>query len=97
MSSGGEGPPEATDDVTKGTDGMKIQILGTGCAKCTKLAELAEQAAREMGLDFEIVKVKDLNEIVAFGVMMTPALAVDGTVKLSGKVPSLDELKKLLA
>lgn len=76
---------------------MKIQILGTGCAKCAKLAELAEQAAREMGLDFEIVKVKDLNEIVAFGVMMTPALAVDGTVKSSGKVPSLDELKKLLA
>jgi len=76
---------------------MKLQILGTGCPKCTTLAERAEQAARDLGLDFELVKVTDITEIVNFGVMMTPALAVDGTVKLVGKVPTVDELKKLLA
>ncbi len=75
---------------------MKIQILGTGCPKCKHLAELAEQAARELGLDFEIIKVKDINEIIAFGVMMTPAIAVDGKVKMAGKVPSVEEIKKLL-
>ncbi|RCK81251.1 MAG: Redox-active disulfide protein 2 [Candidatus Ozemobacter sibiricus] len=75
---------------------MKIQILGTGCAKCTKLAELAKQAADELNLSYELVKVTNLNEIMGFGVMVTPALAVDGTVKVSGKVPSLDEIKKLL-
>lgn len=76
---------------------MKIQILGTGCAKCSRLAELADEAARELGLDYELVKVSDINEIVAFGVMLTPALAVDGTVRCSGKLPSLDEIKKLLS
>lgn len=75
---------------------MKIQILGTGCPKCTKLAELADKAAKELGLEYELVKVTDINEIVSFGVMTTPALAVDGTVKLAGKVPSVEEIKKLL-
>jgi len=75
---------------------MKIQILGTGCPKCTKLAENAAAAARELGLDHEIVKVKDINEILKFGVMMTPGLAVDGQVKVVGKVPSVAEIKALL-
>jgi small redox-active disulfide protein 2 len=75
---------------------MKIQILGTGCPKCMKLAENAKQAADELGLDCEIVKVTDINEITAFGVMMTPALAIDGEVKIVGKVASPEEIKKVL-
>lgn len=75
----------------------KIQILGAGCPKCRKLAENAEAAAKELGIDFEIVKVTDINAIMDFGVMITPALAVDGDVKSAGKVPSIDEIKKTLA
>jgi small redox-active disulfide protein 2 len=75
---------------------MKIQILGTGCPKCQKLTENTEAAAKELGLQYELEKVKDIAQIMAFGVMMTPALAVDGAVKVSGKVPSVDEIKKLL-
>jgi len=75
----------------------KLQILGTGCAKCQKLTEHTETAAKELGLAYELEKVKDIAQIMAFGVMMTPALAVDGVVKVSGKVPSVDEIKKLLA
>lgn len=75
---------------------MKIQILGTGCPSCIKLAENAKQAATEAGVDFEIEKVTDINQITAFGVMMTPALAVDGQVKIAGKVASPEEIKKLL-
>ncbi|NLI74877.1 MAG: thioredoxin family protein [Candidatus Riflebacteria bacterium] len=76
---------------------MKIQILGTGCAKCQKLAETAKQAADELKLSYELVKVTNLNDIMGFGVMVTPALAVDGTVKVAGKVPSVDEIKKMLS
>ncbi|MBD3243758.1 MAG: thioredoxin family protein [Chitinivibrionales bacterium] len=75
----------------------KVQILGTGCPKCKKLAELAAKAVAESGVEAEVVKVDDMNEILAFGVMMTPALAVDGTVKVVGKVPGVDEIKKLIA
>ena len=75
----------------------KIQILGTGCPKCKKLAENAEAAAKELELEFEIEKVTGINEIMKFGVMMTPALAVDGEVKVVGKVLSQDEIKKILA
>ncbi|MCH7556747.1 MAG: TM0996/MTH895 family glutaredoxin-like protein [Planctomycetes bacterium] len=75
----------------------KIQILGTGCPKCKKLAENAEAAAKELGIEFEIEKVTDINEIMKFGVMMTPALAVDGEVKVVGKALSQDEIKKILA
>jgi small redox-active disulfide protein 2 len=73
-----------------------IQILGTGCPKCKQLAERAEAVAKELGLEFEIEKVTELNEIMKFGVMMTPAMVVDGEVKAVGKVPSDDELKKML-
>ena len=74
----------------------KIQILGTGCPKCKKLAEMAEKAARELNIEYEIVNVTSIDEIVSFNVMMTPALAVDGKVKVSGKIPNIDELKKIL-
>ena len=74
----------------------KIQILGTGCPKCKKLTLAAETAARESGLEYELEKVTDINEIIAFGVMMTPALVVDGEVKVVGKVPSPAELKAIL-
>ena len=76
---------------------MKIQILGTGCPKCKKLAENTERAARELNLDFEIEKVTAIADIMKFGVMMTPALAVDGQVLVSGKVPSADEIKTMLS
>ncbi len=75
---------------------MKIQVLGTGCAKCKLLAEQTERAVRELGLDAEVEKVTEINEILDFGVMMTPALAVDGEVKVVGKVPAMDELKDML-
>lgn len=75
----------------------KLQILGTGCPKCNALTEATKKAADELGLEYEIVKIKEINDIMAFGVMMTPALAVDGTVKVAGKVPDHNELKALLS
>ncbi len=74
----------------------KVQILGTGCPKCKKLAENAQAAVREAGLECEIVKVTDINEIMKFGVMLTPALAIDGQVKTVGKVPAPEDIKKML-
>ncbi|MDO9584590.1 MAG: thioredoxin family protein [Desulfomicrobium sp.] len=76
---------------------MKIQILGTGCPKCVKLTAAVKTAADDLGLAYEIEKVTDVNQIMAYGVMMTPGLVVDGEVKLVGKVPTVDELKKILA
>ena len=76
---------------------MKIQILGTGCPKCKKLAENAEAAAKELGVDYELEKVTHINDIMKMGVMMTPALAIDGDVKLVGKVASPEDIKALLA
>jgi small redox-active disulfide protein 2 len=70
----------------------KIQILGTGCPKCKKLAELTEAGAKDLGIEYEIEKVTDINRIMEFGVMMTPALAVDGQVKVVGKVPNVAEI-----
>lgn len=75
---------------------MKIQILGTGCPKCKKTAAAVEAAINELGIDAEIEKVTDLNEIMTFNVMMTPAVAIDGQVKIAGRVPSVRALKKLL-
>ena len=74
-----------------------IQVLGTGCPKCKRLAETAEAAARALGIEYELVKVTDITEIMTFGVMMTPALVIDGEVKVVGKVPSVEEIKQLLA
>ena len=76
---------------------MKIQILGTGCPKCKKLAENAEAAAQALGIEYEIEKVTDINEIMKSGVMMTPALVVDGAVKSAGKAISADDIKKLIS
>ena len=76
---------------------MKIQVLGSGCPKCKKLAETAEEAAQAAGVEYTLEKVTDINEIMAFGVMMTPALAIDGEVKVAGKVPAADEIKAMLA
>ena len=75
----------------------KIQILGTGCPKCKKLTENAEAAAKELGIEYEIEKVTDITEIFNFGVMMTPALVVDGEVKVVGKVPAVEDIKKILS
>ena len=75
----------------------KLQVLGTGCPKCKKLAENAEAAAKAPGIEYSIEKVTDINEIMKFGVMMTPALAVDGQVKVVGKVPDAEAIKAWLA
>lgn len=75
----------------------QIQILGPGCPKCKKLAENAQAAARELQIECEIEKVADINDIMGFGVMITPALVIDGQVKTVGKVPSTDEIKQMLA
>lgn len=74
----------------------KIQILGTGCPKCKKLVQHAEEAVLALGLDAEIEKVTQISDIVKFGVMITPALAVDGQIKSAGKVLTAEEIKKLL-
>ncbi len=74
-----------------------IQILGTGCPKCKKLAEAAETAAKELGIEYEIEKITEIDEIMKSGVMMTPGLVVDGEVKVTGKVPSVDEVKTMLS
>jgi len=74
----------------------KLQVLGTGCLKCAKLAETTEAAAQDLGIEYEIEKVKEIDKIMAFGAMMMPALAVDGEVKIAGKVPSIEEIKALI-
>jgi len=73
---------------------VKIEILGTGCPKCKKVTENAETAVKELGVDAEIVKIQDINEIMKRGVVLTPAIAVEGEVKASGKIPSAEEIKK---
>ena len=74
----------------------RIQVLGTGCPKCMRLTENAEAAAEDLGIECEITKVTKINEIMEFGVMMTPGLVVDGEVKATGKVPSIPEIKEML-
>ncbi|MFH1830621.1 MAG: thioredoxin family protein [Pseudomonadota bacterium] len=75
----------------------KIQILGTGCPKCRKLTENTTAAAEKLGIEYNLEKVTEIDRIMGFGVMMTPALVVDGEVKASGNVPSADEIAKMLA
>lgn len=75
---------------------MIFQVMGPGCAKCNQVADNAEAAAKELGLEYKIVKISDFNEMMKFGVMMTPALAIDGDVKAVGKVLSVEEIKSLL-
>jgi small redox-active disulfide protein 2 len=75
----------------------KLQILGPGCPKCLELARRTEEAAKSLGRDYELTKVTELNQIMSFGVLMTPALVVDGQVKTVGTIPSVEEIKKLIA
>jgi small redox-active disulfide protein 2 len=74
----------------------KLQILGTGCSKCIKLAQNTEQAAKKLGIDYEIEKVTDIKEIMKYGIMMTPALVVDGKVKVVGKVLTPTEIEAFI-
>jgi len=76
---------------------MEIKVLGTDCPKCKKLSEAAQAAVSELGLDASIEKVEDINAIMGYGVMMTPALVIDGAVKSVGKVLSVDEIKVMLS
>ena len=75
----------------------KVQVLGTGCPKCKKLFEATQQAVKEAAIDAEVTKVEDINEILKFNVMMMPALAVDGVVKVTGRIPKLEEIKKIIS
>jgi small redox-active disulfide protein 2 len=75
---------------------MKIEIFGTGCPKCKKLFQNAEEAVKDLNINAEIIKVESIQEIINAGLMMTPALAVDGEVKATGKVLSVDEIKRIL-
>lgn len=75
----------------------KLQILGTGCSKCKRLTEQVEQAAKELGIEHQIERVTDIEQIISFGGMTTPALAVEGQIKVAGNIPSVDELKRLIA
>ena len=72
----------------------KIEVLGMGCPKCNQLEDRVRQAAKELGIEAEVVKVKDMKAIMNYGVMMTPALVVDGEVKAAGKIPKIEEIKE---
>jgi small redox-active disulfide protein 2 len=76
---------------------MRIEVLGTGCPKCKATVVNAQKAVAELGIQAEVVKVEDLMEIASRGVMMTPALVIDGQVKVVGKVPTADEIKRWLS
>ena len=75
----------------------KIQVLGTGCPKCKKLYEATLQVVKDNNIEAEVTKIEDINEIMKFGIMMTPALAVDGMVKIVGRIPKHDELKTMIS
>jgi small redox-active disulfide protein 2 len=75
---------------------MKIQVIGAGCMKCNEAFNNAKWAVRELGVDVDVEKVEDIKKIVEFGVMSTPAIAIDGEVKVSGKVPTVEEIKRLI-
>ena len=75
---------------------MFIQVLGTGCAKCNDLAERAETAAKQSGAEYTLEKVKDIDKIIALGVITTPALIVDGKIVCSGTLPSVEQIQKML-
>ncbi len=74
-----------------------IKILGTGCTKCKKLQEMTESALKEMNIEYKLEKVTDLDDILSYGIMMTPGLVVDGEVKVTGKIPGTEDLKKMLS
>lgn len=76
---------------------MKIEILGTGCAKCKKTKEIVEEVVKELGIVADVVKVEDINAALNYGVMITPAVVIDGDVKIAGKVPTVDKVKEWLS
>ena len=76
---------------------MIIQVLGTGCSKCKRLYEITNQAVQETGVDALVEKVEDIQKIMAYQILMMPGLVIDGYVKIAGRVPSLEEVKKLIA
>ena len=90
------GHPRGAPLQTKRRRNMKIEVLGTGCAKCTQLYDNVKKALDLAGKEAEIVKVQDIPSIMKYGVMSTPALVIDGVVKVSGKAPSADEIRGLL-
>ena len=75
---------------------MKIEILGMGCPKCKMLYENAKKAVRETGVQAEVLKVEDMDKITGYGVMMTPALVINGEVKTAGKIPAPEDIKQWL-
>ncbi len=75
---------------------MKIEILGSGCAKCKSVEKLVRNIVEELGIQVDIIKVEDIQEIINRGIMMTPAVFIDGEAKIVGRIPTADELKKLL-
>ena len=76
---------------------ISLLVLGPGCSRCQQLARATEQAAKELGLEYNLEKITDYKQITALRIMMTPALVINGTLKIAGKVPSVEEIKKLLA
>ena len=75
---------------------MFIQVLGTGCAKCETLHEIVKKAVQETGIDAQVEKVEDIEKIIAFEILMTPGLVIDGQVKAAGRVPNVEEVKKMI-
>jgi small redox-active disulfide protein 2 len=73
-----------------------IQIFGTGCAKCDRLTDVAEAAARDLAIDYRLEKITDVKRFADYGVMLTPAMALDGELKVAGRIPTPDEMKRLL-
>jgi small redox-active disulfide protein 2 len=78
-------------------DAMDIKVLGTGCARCKQLEKTVRQAVDDMGLDATVEKVSELTDIMAYGIMQTPGLVIDGEIRLTGRVPKLEEMKSLLS
>ena len=76
---------------------MFIQVLGTGCAKCKTLYEIVTKAVQETGVEALVEKVEDIEKIMAFEILMTPGLVIDGVVKTAGRLPNVEEVKKLIA
>ena len=74
----------------------KLQVLGPGCPRCTQLAAAVDLAAKQLGIEYELIKVTDITEITSFGVMITPGLVIDGEVAFQGKCPNVDELKEII-
>ncbi len=74
----------------------RIEVLGSGCAKCNNLEQITKKAADSLGTEYELEKVTDINRIMGYGVMTTPALVVDGVIKSTGRIPSIDEIKKMI-